>query len=72
MKSNQKYKQLKRPSYLIYLAFMAAFALASLYFRQYTLAAAEGGITLILAIVVLVMKRKNAKATEITSYLLLP
>ena len=39
MKSNQKYKPLKTPSYLLYLAFMAAFALAALYFRQYLLAA---------------------------------
>ena len=61
MKSNQKYKPLKTPSYLLYLAFMAAFALAALFFRQYLLAAAEGGITLILAIVALVMKRKKAK-----------
>ena len=67
MKSNQKYKPLKTPSYLIYLAFMAAFALAALYFRQYLLAAAEGGITLILAIVALVMKRKKAK--QLTAYI---
>ena len=67
MKSNQKFKPLKRPSFLIYLAFMAAFALASLYFRQYKLAAAEGGITLILAIVALVMKRKNAR--QLTAYI---
>ena len=64
MKSNQKYKPLKTPSYLLYLAFMAAFALAALYFRQYLLAAAEGGITLILAIVALVMKRKKQYAAE--------
>ena len=67
MKSNQKYKTLKRPSYLIYLAFMAAFALAALYFRQYWLAAAEGGITLILAVVALVMKRRNTKL--LTAYI---
>ena len=67
MKSNQKYKPLKTPSYLLYLAFMAAFALAALYFRQYLLAAAEGGITLILAIVALVMKRKKAK--QLTAYI---
>ena len=34
MKSNQNYKPLKTPSYLLYLAFMAAFALAALYFRD--------------------------------------
>ena len=67
MKSNQKYKPLKTPSYLLYLAFMAAFALAALFFRQYLLAAAEGGITLILAIVALVMKRKKAK--QLTAYI---
>ena len=67
MKSNQKYKTLKKPSYLIYLAFMAAFALAALYFRQYWLAAAEGGITLILAVVALVMKRRNTKL--LTAYI---
>ncbi len=61
MKSNRKYKPLSEPTYIIYLLFMAAFALASLYFRQYILAAAEGGIVLILGLVALIMRRRKAK-----------
>ena len=61
MKSNQKYKPLSEPTDLIYLAFMAAFALVSLYFRQYIPAAVEGGITLVLGIVAIFKRRRNAR-----------
>ena len=61
MKSNQNYKPPSEPTYVLYLAFMAAFAVASLCFKQYILAAAEGGITLILAVVAFITKRKKVK-----------
>ena len=67
MKSNRKYKPLSEPTYIIYLLFMAAFAIASLYFRQYILAAAEGGVTLLLGLVALIMKRRKAK--QLTAYI---
>ena len=61
MKSQQKYKPLSEPVYLICFLCLIAFALASLYFRQYTLAAVEGGVTLILAILAFIKKRRYQK-----------
>ncbi|MBQ9662441.1 MAG: DHH family phosphoesterase [Oscillospiraceae bacterium] len=67
MKSNKNYKPLAEPAYTLYLVVMAAFALASLYFRQNILAAAEGAVTLVLAIVAIVARRRKAK--QLTAYI---
>ena len=67
VKSKKNIKPTSEPTYLLYLACMAAFTLATLYFRQYYLAAAEGGITLILAIATIVIKRIKAK--RLTAYI---
>ena len=58
---------MSEPAYILYLAFMALFALASLYFRQFTLAAAEGIIILILAVAALIIRRRKAK--QLTAYI---
>ena len=67
MKSNKNYKPLSEPAYVLYLIFMALFALASLYFRQYFLAAAEGAVTLVLAIVAIVSRRRKNK--QLSAYI---
>ena len=46
---------------------MGIFALASLYFKQYILAAAEGAVILILAIVAIVLRRRKTK--QLTAYI---
>ncbi len=61
MKSNHSHKLSSEPTFGLFLACMAAFALASLYFQQYILAAVEGGITLILCVVTAVLRRRKAK-----------
>ncbi len=67
MKSKNNIKPTSEPAYLLYLAVMAAFALAALYFKQPVLAAAEGGVTLILSIVAIVSKHRKAK--RLTAYI---
>lgn len=67
MKSDQNFKPLSKPTYVLYIACLGVFALASLYFRQYTLAAAEGVVTLILAVVAIIARHKNKK--KLTAYI---
>ncbi len=67
MKSNQNYKQLSEPTVILALIFMAAFALASLYYGQVILAAVEGGVILILAILTLIARRQKRKL--LTAYI---
>ncbi len=67
VKSDKNYKALPGPSYIIYIIFMVLFALAALYLRQYVLAIAEGAVILVLTIVALVSRRKNAK--RLTAYI---
>ena len=67
MKSDQNFKPLSKPTYVLYIACLGVFALASLYFRQYTLAAAEGVVTLILAVVAIIARHKNKK--QLTAYI---
>ncbi|MCR5136429.1 MAG: DHH family phosphoesterase [Oscillospiraceae bacterium] len=61
MKSKHSNKSLAEPRYVLYLFCMAAFSLASLYFGQPYLAAAEGALTLILAVTALVIRRRRKK-----------
>lgn len=67
MKSDQNFKPLSKPTYVLYIACLGVFALASLYFRQYTLAAAEGIVTLILAVVAIIARHRNKK--QLTAYI---
>ena len=67
MKSNKDYKPLAEPTYNICLICMAIFALASLYFHQYILAAAEGVVILILTLFAVIMRRR--KARQLTAYI---
>ena len=67
MKSDQNFKPLSKPTYVLYIACLGVFALASLYFRQYTLAAAEGVVTLILAVVAIIARHRNKK--QLTAYI---
>ena len=67
MKSNRTYKTPSEPSFLLYLLCMAAFALASLYFRQPVLAAVEGALTAVLAIAAVITRKK--KRQQLTAYI---
>ncbi len=57
MKSNQNLKRLSEPGLGIHLMFMVIFALATLYFRMYYLAAAEGAVIVVLVIYTLIARR---------------
>ena len=61
MKSNKSLKRLSEPGAGIHLFFMLLFALAALYFKQYLLAAAEGGVILVLALYALIARRAREK-----------
>ncbi len=64
MKSNKSLKRLSEPGAGIHLFFMVLFALASLYFKQYLLAAAEGGVILVLLLYTLIARRAREKQLE--------
>ena len=61
MKSNKNLKRLAEPGVGIHLFFLIAFALATLYFRMYYLAAAEGAVIVILLIYALIARRVKEK-----------
>ncbi len=67
VKSNKNYQQLSEPTTILYLLFMVLFAVLSVYFKQLTLAAAEGVITVLLAVVALISRRRNRK--KLTAYI---
>ena len=50
MKNSKNIKRLSEPGVGIHLFFMILFAVAALYFKQYLLAAAEGGVILVLLV----------------------
>ncbi len=62
MKTNKSHKKFLEPTEVLYLVFLALFALAALYFQHYILAAAEGAIFLVLLIISLVARQRRAKA----------
>lgn len=64
MKSNKNFKRLSEPGVQIYLFFMILFALAALYFKEYLLAAAEGGVILVLLAYALIARRIREKQLE--------
>ncbi len=61
MKTNKNIKRLSEPGVGIHLFFMILFAAATLYFELYTLAAAEGGVILVLIIYALIARRIREK-----------
>ena len=67
MKENGGKKRLPQLGAGVYLFFMVAFALASLYFRMYYLAAAEAGVILILLVYSLIARRIHQK--QLTAYI---
>ena len=67
MKTNKKIKRLAEPGIGIYLFFLALFAAASLFFRQYYLAAAEGVVFLVLFIYALAARRSREK--QLSAYI---
>ena len=67
MKSDKSFKRLSEPGTGIHLFFMILFALAALYLRQYLLAAAEGGVILVLLAYSLIARR--AKEKQLSAYI---
>ena len=67
MKTNKSIKRLSEPGVGIHLFFMVLFALAALYFKQYILAAAEGGVILVLLVYALIARR--AKEKQLAAYI---
>ena len=61
MKSNKNLKRLSEPGVGVYLMFMVFFALATLYFRLYYLAAAEGAVIVVLLVYTLIARRIREK-----------
>ena len=61
MKLNKNIKRLVEPGVRLHLFFLVLFAVATLVFRQYYLAAAEGLIILLLIIYSLIVRSQNEK-----------
>ena len=67
MKSNKNLKRLSEPGVGIHLLFMVFFALATLYFRMYYLAAAEGAVIVVLVVYALIARR--IKERQLAAYI---
>ena len=67
MKSNKNFRRLSEPGLQIYLFFMILFALGALYFKEYLLAAAEGGVILVLLVYALIARRVREK--QLTAFI---
>ena len=67
MKSNKNFKRLSEPGVQIYLFFMILFAVGALYFKEYLLAAAEGGVILVLLVYALIARRVREK--QLTAFI---
>ncbi|MBQ9250043.1 MAG: DHH family phosphoesterase [Oscillospiraceae bacterium] len=67
MKSNKNLKRLSEPGVGIHLLFMVFFALATLYFRMYYLAAAEGAVIVVLVVYTLIARR--IKERQLAAYI---
>ena len=67
MRSDKDFKRLSEPGALIHLFFMVLFALGALYFKQYVLAAAEGGVILVLIVYALIVRKARAK--QLSAYI---
>jgi c-di-AMP phosphodiesterase-like protein len=67
LKSNKNFKRLSEPGVQIYLFFMILFALGALYLKEYLLAAAEGGVILVLLVYALIARRVREK--QLTAFI---
>ena len=67
MNNNKSVKRLAEPGIGIYLFFLAAFAAASLYYKLYYLAAAEGTVFTVLLVYALIARRMREK--QLTAYI---
>lgn len=67
MKTNKNIKRLSEPGVGIHLFFMILFAAGTLYFKQYMLAAAEGGVILVLLVYALIARRVREK--QLSAYI---
>ena len=67
MNNNKSVKRLAEPGIGIYLFFLAAFAAASLYYKLYYLAAAEGTVFTVLLVYALIARRMKEK--QLTAYI---
>ena len=67
MKPNKSLQRLSEPGVGVYLVFLLLFSIAALCFRMYILAAAEAGLTLLLLIYALFIRRRRAK--QLTAYI---
>ena len=59
---NNKLQRLAEPGSVLYLVILVAFAAASLFFRQYTLALAEAGVILLLLIYSYFARKRRKKS----------
>ena len=64
MKAKKSYEKILEPTEVLYLFFIAVFALATLLLKHYWLAAVEGAVFLILLVVTVIARRRNAKALD--------
>jgi c-di-AMP phosphodiesterase-like protein len=67
LKSNKSIKRLSEPGSGVHLFFMVLFAAAALYLKEYILAAAMGGVILVLFVYALIAKR--AKEKQLAAYI---
>ncbi|MBR3475325.1 MAG: DHH family phosphoesterase [Oscillospiraceae bacterium] len=61
MKTNKNIRRLSEPGVGVYLFFMILFALAALYFKMYYVAAAEGGVILVLLVYSFIARKIKEK-----------
>ena len=67
MKGNKKIQKLVEPGAGVYLFFLVLFAVATVFFKMYYLAAAEGVAVIIFAVYVLILKHNKSK--ELSEYI---
>ena len=67
MKTNKNIRRLSEPGVGIHLFFMVLFAAATLYFKQYMLAAAEAGVILVLLVYAFIARKIREK--QLSAYI---
>ena len=64
MKAKKSYQRILEPTQVLYLVCMALFAVAAFLLKHYRLAAVEGAVVLILFVVSVITRRRNARALD--------
>ena len=67
MNSKKEFNPLSEPAFSLCMLFMALFALAAVFLKQYVLAGAEAAVVVILAIVAMLIRRR--KAVQLEAYI---